>query len=117
MTLLNVPSGISRAEPPVMVPPGAYGLKAQIVAPPGAGMAFAPLVAPPVPVRVEAEALVIRQSPEATAAATAYHTAEVSSLAGLPPTACCYLAVYRRYCKLHMKYICYLFFLRRRLEI
>lgn len=54
-----------------MVPPGVYGPKAQIVAPPGAGMAFAPLVAPPVPVRVEAETLVIRQSPEATAAATA----------------------------------------------
>lgn len=100
-----------------MVPPGAYGPKVQIVAPPGAGMAFAPLVAPPVPVRVEAETLVIRQSPEATAAATAYRTVEVSSLGGLPPVACCYLAVYRRYCKLHMKYIYYLFLLRRRLEI
>lgn len=100
-----------------MVPPGAYGPKAQIVAPPGAGMAFAPLVAPPVPVRVEAKTLVIRQSPEAMAAATVYCTAEVSSLGGLSPTACCYLAAYGRYCKLHMKYICYLFLLRRRLEI
>lgn len=37
MAPLNTPSGVSRAEPSVIVSPGAYRPKAQMVAPPGAG--------------------------------------------------------------------------------
>lgn len=66
MAPLNAASGINRAKPFVIIPPGAYGPKAQ-------------MVTPPVVVRVEAEALVARQSLEDSAVAVAHYTAEASS--------------------------------------
>lgn len=67
------------AEPSVFLPPGTYGPMAQIVDPPGTGLAIALIVPPPVSFMVEAEYLVVRKFPEATAVAAACCTAEASS--------------------------------------
>ena len=45
MAFLNVPSGISTAEPSIIFPPGTYGLMAPMLIPLDAGMAIAPVVA------------------------------------------------------------------------
>lgn len=55
----------------VIVLPGAHRLRAQVVALPGVGVPIALMIAPLVAVGVEAEVLVVRQSPEATAVAVA----------------------------------------------
>lgn len=56
---------------------------AQIVALPGTGLAIALIVPPPVSFMVEAESLVVKKFPEATAVAAACCTAEASSLGSL----------------------------------
>lgn len=71
MALLNILSGISRAEPSVIILSGTHRLRAQVVALPGAGVPIALMIAPLVAVGVEAEVLVVRQSPGATAVAVA----------------------------------------------
>lgn len=71
MAPLNILSGISRAEPSVIILSGAHRLRAQVVALPGAGVPIALMIAPLVAVGVEAEVLVVRQSPGATAVAVA----------------------------------------------
>ena len=81
MAPLNAPSGVSRVEPSVIIPSGAYCPKALS----GADMAIALMDTPPVAVRVEAEALVVRQSPEATATLAATHCATESSSPGHLP--------------------------------
>lgn len=63
---LNIPSGASKAEPTVIVPPSTLRPMAQ-------------MVTPPVAVGVEAEAPVFRQSLEATAVSVAHRSAEASS--------------------------------------
>lgn len=57
---LNLPSGVSKSKPSVIVPPGAHAPTVQIDTLPGAGVAIALMVPTPVAIRVQAEALVVR---------------------------------------------------------